>query len=192
MDSGPVALKSALRAEVRARLAKLTEKDREKASEQALSLIHLQDAWKKARFVLFYAPLNGELDLWPLLGQALQGGKEVALPRYDPERGGYVACQITELTSDLEMGRYGIREPRQSCASVPLNRLDFALIPGVAFDLHGCRLGRGQGYYDRLLAGMCGRICGVAFDEQIVGTVPVQPHDSDVNCILTPTRWIEL
>jgi 5-formyltetrahydrofolate cyclo-ligase len=66
------------------------------------------------------------------------------------------------------------------------------LVPGVAFDLHGRRLGRGKGFYDRLLADVRGKTCGVAFDEQIVREVPVEPHDSDVNCILTPTRWIEL
>ena len=75
---------------------------------------------------------------------------------------------------------------------VSLNRLDFILVPGVAFDLHGRRLGRGRGYYDILLAKVRGTTCGVAFDEQIVREVPVEPHDSDVNCILTPTRWIEL
>ncbi|MBP9903534.1 MAG: 5-formyltetrahydrofolate cyclo-ligase, partial [Verrucomicrobia bacterium] len=73
----------------------------------------------------------------------------------------------------------------------PLNRLDLVLVPGVAFDPRGGRLGRGQGYYDRLLAGVRGTKCGVAFDEQIVDAVPVGPLDIRLNCILTPTRWIE-
>ena len=75
---------------------------------------------------------------------------------------------------------------------MPLNRLDFVLVPGIAFDLQGRRLGRGKGYYDRLLAEVRGKTCGVAFDEQIVDEIPVEPHDIHVNCILTPTRWIEL
>jgi 5-formyltetrahydrofolate cyclo-ligase len=70
--------------------------------------------------------------------------------------------------------------------------LDFILVPGVAFDLSGRRLGRGKGYYDRLLKQTRGTTCGVAFDEQIVGEIPVEPHDLNVNCILTPTRWIEV
>jgi 5-formyltetrahydrofolate cyclo-ligase len=77
-------------------------------------------------------------------------------------------------------------------ASAPLNRLDFILVPGVAFDLHGRRLGRGRGFYDQLLANVRGRTCGVAFDEQIVRDVPIEPHDVSLNCILTPTRWVEL
>ena len=68
--------------------------------------------------------------------------------------------------------------------------LDVVLVPGVAFDLGGRRLGRGAGYYDRLLTGVRGTTCGVAFDEQISGELPVEPHDVHVNCILTPTRWL--
>jgi 5-formyltetrahydrofolate cyclo-ligase len=72
-----------------------------------------------------------------------------------------------------------------------LNRLDLVLVPGVAFDARGGRLGRGKGFYDRLLSAVNGTKCGVAFDEQIVDAVPVGPLDVLVNCILTPTRWIE-
>jgi hypothetical protein len=127
-----------------------------------------------------------------LVEQSLRLGKEVALPRFDRTTNTYLACQINELPKDLALGRFGIREPTKSCGEMRLNRLDFILVPGVAFDLHGRRLGRGKGYYDQILAAARGKTCGVAFDEQIVREVPVEPHDSDVNCILTPTRWIEL
>jgi len=75
---------------------------------------------------------------------------------------------------------------------LPLNRLDLTLVPGVAFDLHGRRLGRGKGIYDQILAAVGGLTCGITFDEQVVSEVPVEPHDIQVNRILTPTRWIEL
>ncbi|HLP77584.1 MAG TPA: 5-formyltetrahydrofolate cyclo-ligase, partial [Candidatus Paceibacterota bacterium] len=77
------------------------------------------------------------------------------------------------------------------CAPVSLNQLDLVLVPGVAFDACGRRLGRGKGFYDRLLADTRGIKCGVAFDEQIVTGIPVEPHDVLVDCILTPTRWID-
>ena len=89
------------------------------------------------------------------------------------------------------IGKFGVREPAERCAPVPLNRLDLVLVPGIAFDIRGGRLGRGQGYYDRLLSAVTGLKCGVAFDEQIVDAVPVGPLDVRLNCILTPTRWIE-
>ena len=69
---------------------------------------------------------------------------------------------------------------------------DLILVPGVAFDLHGRRLGRGKGFYDQLLAAVRGTTCGVAFEQQMVREVPVEPHDIHLNSILTPTRWIEL
>jgi 5-formyltetrahydrofolate cyclo-ligase len=62
----------------------------------------------------------------------------------------------------------------------------------VAFDLHGHRLGRGKGYYDRLLTAVRGTACGVAFDQQLVPEIPIGPHDVRMNCLLTPTRWIAL
>ncbi|MEY2466031.1 MAG: 5-formyltetrahydrofolate cyclo-ligase, partial [Verrucomicrobiota bacterium] len=73
----------------------------------------------------------------------------------------------------------------------PIKPLDLILVPGVAFELHGRRLGRGKGFYDRLLADMRGTTCGVAFDEQIVAEIPVEPHDVHLDYLLTPTRWIE-
>jgi 5-formyltetrahydrofolate cyclo-ligase len=103
-----------------------------------------------------------------------------------------MACRVQNLGTDLGPGQFGIREPLATCQEVELNRLDFVLVPGVAFDLHGRRLGRGKGFYDQLLPAVRGQTCGVAFDEQIVCEVPVEPRDVHLNCILTPTRWIEL
>lgn len=150
-----------------------------------------QPAWFEAKAVLFFAPLVGEPNLWPLLTEALAADKKVCLPRYVSVSDGYVAGRVRDLHQDLVCGKFSVREPAASCPEVPLNRLDLALVPGVAFDARGGRLGRGQGFYDRLLAGVCGTKCGVAFDEQIVDAVPVGPLDIRLNCILTPTRWIE-
>ena len=98
---------------------------------------------------------------------------------------------MTHPQRDLIIGKFGIREVAELSPEMALNQLDLALAPGVAFDPHGRRLGRGKGFYDRLLAGVCGTKCGVAFDEQLVDAVPVGPLDIPLNCILTPTRWIE-
>jgi 5-formyltetrahydrofolate cyclo-ligase len=92
----------------------------------------------------------------------------------------------------LAAGRYGVIEPAAVCNVADLKRLDLILVPGVAFDWHGRRLGRGKGYYDRLLAEVSGTTCGVAFDQQLVATIPVEPHDVHLNCILTPSHWLQL
>ena len=133
-----------------------------------------------------------ELDIWPSLTVALAAGKQVFLPRFISTTNSYAACHVKIPDTDLTLGQFGIREPSESCPQISLNRLDLILVPGVAFDLRGRRLGRGKGFYDQLLAAVRGKTCGVAFDEQIVNEVPVEPHDVLLHCILTPSRWIEL
>lgn len=135
--------------------------------------------------------MDYEPSIWPLLAEALAAGKTVALPRFVSANKGYAGFQVCDPSRDLASGRFGIIEPLPSCPEVQLNRLDLVLVPGVAFDARGARLGRGKGFYDRLLADVRGTKCGVAFDEQMVDAVPVGPLDIRLNCILTPTRWIE-
>ncbi len=155
-------------------------------------MLEEQALWKQAQSVLFFAPLPEELDVWPLLAKAISLGKAVALPRFVAEEKTYVACEVRHLTRDVRVGYFGIREPAERCAPVSSNRVDLILVPGVAFDLHGRRLGRGKGFYDQLLTMVRGMTCGVAFDEQVVPEIPIEPHDVELNCLLTPTRWIEM
>jgi 5-formyltetrahydrofolate cyclo-ligase len=183
--------KANLRQQVRARLRTLTAERREAASREICSRLRRQTVWQSAGSVLLFAPLPTEPDIWPLLKEALQSGKTVALPRFSPETQNYTACVMRDSQADLQSGQFGIREPGFSCPEIAWNRLDLVLVPSVAFDARGGRLGRGKGFYDRLLAAVPGTKCGVAFDEQIVNAVPVGPLDVRVNCILTPTRWIE-
>jgi 5-formyltetrahydrofolate cyclo-ligase len=184
--------KQALRRDVAALLRAMAPAERLAASGQARILLASRPRWRAARSVLFYAPLAEELDVWPLVQEALGAGKRVGLPRFAPERGTYVACEVRDLGLDLNAGHFGIREPADHCAPFSLKWLDLILVPGVAFDLDGRRLGRGKGFYDQLLAGLRGVMCGVAFDQQIVREVPVTSHDILMNCILTPTRWLGL
>lgn len=181
--------KSALRTRLRAELKKLSADQRKKFSAEARELLKQQTIWLNARSILFYAPLTGELDVWPLISEARLTGKSVTLPQFDPAQGHYIAAEIQNAETDLMTGQFGIREPCASCRPIELKRLDLALVPGVAFDLAGRRLGRGKGFYDQLLKLVRGTTVGVAFDEQIVSEVPAGPNDVRVNCILTPTRW---
>lgn len=181
--------KTALRRQMRE--VSIHPDERVAASARACSLIERQPVWAKARSILFYAPMAGELDIWPLMVRALDAGKTVCLPRFDTPSQQYGACQVQNLSRDVRTGQFGIREPAESCAVVPWDRLDLVLVPGMAFDARGHRLGRGQGFYDRLLMVAGGVKCGVAFDEQVIPEIPVEPHDAVMDCIVTPTRWIE-
>jgi 5-formyltetrahydrofolate cyclo-ligase len=131
------------------------------------------------------------LDLTPLLKEARGAGKVVALPRFVSETGTYEAVEVSDYKAQCGAGKFGILEPVADCQAMSLKHLDLALVPGLGFDVSGRRLGRGQGYYDRLLAGIAGAKCGVAFERQVVERLPAERHDASMNFILTPTRWLE-
>jgi 5-formyltetrahydrofolate cyclo-ligase len=170
----------------------LSKEQREEASARARNLLLQQAVWRRAGAVLFYAPLAREVDLAPLIDEALQSGKAAALPGFVKETGTYQAYEISHPMRDCAPGKFGIIEPGTQCRPMPLKRLDLVLAPGLGFDVSGRRLGRGQGFYDRLLAGIAGAKCGVAFDQQVVEQLPAAGHDVSMNFILTPTRWLEI
>jgi 5-formyltetrahydrofolate cyclo-ligase len=182
--------KAELRRVLRAALANIPPSERTEASAQARALLRRQTVWQEARSILFYAPMPAEPDVSPLLEEALATGKTVVLPRFLAETGAYEACQVKNLARDCAPGKFGITEPAAHAAPFPLKRLDFVLAPGLGFNLSGQRLGRGRGFYDRLLARISAPKCGVAFDSQVVGTIPAEAHDIHMNFILTPTRWL--
>jgi 5-formyltetrahydrofolate cyclo-ligase len=180
--------KAGLRERVRRALKELAPSAMAAASRQLCARLEEQELWKRAQAILFFAPLAAEPDIWPLVAKALVAGKIAALPRFVPEGSVYEACRITDCGRDVQAGEFGIREPAAACARIELNRLDLVLVPGVAFDLDGRRLGRGKGFYDRLLAPFRGPACGVAFDQQLAPQVPVGSHDVRLSYILTPPR----
>jgi len=181
--------KNALRKKIRAAVKKLSGEEISQKSALAAARLKGIVLWQHARTILFYAPLPDELDVWPLLLEALAGGKRVFLPRFDAARNAYAACEIRDLKADLQTGHYGIREPAANCPELPLKHLDLMLVPGVAFDPDGWRLGRGRGYYDQILGAPRGPACGIAFDEQIVEKIPVEAHDVRLEYVVTPSGW---
>lgn len=148
----------------------------------------LEPQLQSARTILFYAPLPDELDVWPLLEKLLKTAKVCALPAFDDQTQFYSARRVKNLETDIFTGQFGVSEPLAGCEEIPLNRFDLVLVPGVAFDARGNRLGRGRGFYDRILAEVSGIKCGVAYDFQLVETVPTEAHDAPVDFIFTPSR----
>jgi 5-formyltetrahydrofolate cyclo-ligase len=186
MTTPATVAKAALREQVRARLKGISPAHRVIESAQVCARLKASPFWLAAKSVLLFAPLPDEPDIWPLLADALAGGKLAALPSFDEEQGHYSARLIRDVATETHIGKFGIREPLPNCPVLPLNQLDLVLVPGVAFELRGRRLGRGKGFYDRLLALASGVKCGIAFDEQIVEMIPVEPHDICLDHLLTP------
>jgi len=184
--------KAELRRQISATLKNLSPADRKSGSKKICAELQRRDFFKPANSILFFAPLENEPDIWPLLTGALAGNKIVALPCFDAEAQRYKSRQVKNLHVEIISGQFGIREPMIGCMEIPLDDLDLILVPGVAFDSRGNRLGRGKGFYDRLLEKFRGKKIGIAFDEQIVGNVPTESLDVKMDFILTPTRCIKI
>lgn len=180
--------KAELRQQIRTALARITPAVRMVESIDLCA--RLEPQLRSARAILFFAPLPDELDVWPLLEKCLAAGKICALPSFDAATEIYSARQVVNLEQDILTGKFGVREPQPNCAITSLDRLDLVLVPGLAFDWGGNRLGRGLGFYDRILAAASGVKCGVAYDFQLLEKIPVEAHDAGVNFIFTPTRCV--
>jgi len=182
--------KASLRQQLRAELKAIAPVARAIASADLCTRIRAASVWQSARAVLLFFPVPSEPDIAPLLADALDAGKLLALPRFNAATNAYEAVRVVDPVRELATGPFQVREPAAMCPVVPLNRLDLALVPGLGFDARGHRLGRGKGHYDRLLAGFGGRKIGVAFDFQIMAEVPCEAHDIVLDDIVTPARWI--
>lgn len=184
--------KRVLRRQLREAQRQWTPGERAAGSEELRRRLRQLLLWQNARSVVLYHPLADEPDIWPLAAEVIASGRELGLPRFLAETGSYAPCRVVALPQDLVPGRYGVLEPAAHCVGLDVKHLDLILVPGIGFSLDGVRLGRGKGYYDRLLSEVPGFKCGVAFDCQVVANVPVEPHDTRLNGILTPSRWYAL
>lgn len=147
-----------------------------------LSRLRLHPRWQSASTVLLYHALPDEVPTQALLEELRAAGKTVLLPR---------VTSPTEMTlhrytgpGDLQTGAYGIMEPTGEPFS-DYAHIDTVLVPGMAFDRHGHRLGRGKGYYDRLLPQLPHAYkMGICFPFQLLDEVPVDDHDVLMDCVV--------
>lgn len=132
-----------------------------------------------AKAVMAFAPLDDEPDLSPLLGALMARGTMVCIPKVDWFSGAMRPVAIESMDRDLALSRLNLREPRSDLRPVSPGELDLVLVPGLAFDLRGGRLGRGKGFYDRFLRLLTAKTvtCGVCFACQVIDEVPMEPHD---------------
>lgn len=139
--------------------------------------------WQEAGTLLLYYPLPDEVDVRQLVEEAYKSGKQVLLPVV---KGDELELHLYEGESSLSKGAFGIMEPQGPLfASERYGEIESAIIPGMAFDRSGHRLGRGRGYYDRLLPTLvAARLVGVCFPFQYLDSVPAEPHDISVHEVI--------
>jgi 5-formyltetrahydrofolate cyclo-ligase len=147
-----------------------------------------------AKTVLFYASFRSEVETLSLIRESLAMGKRVVLPKVDRANHALTLYEIKGMNV-LAPGYMGIPEPDladERCAVI--EDIDLAIIPGAAFDLLGNRLGYGAGYYDGLLSQRTRniQIIALAYEEQLVDSIPAEKHDVRVNLIVTDKRVIRI
>lgn len=170
--------KQSLRAEARRFLAGLNEERRRAEGRKILAQIERWTPWLEAQTICAFSALPSEPDLltpWP-------SDKKIILPRVAASG---LSLHLVENPAELVEGSFGILEP---CMKAPIaeEKADIILIPGLAFDRSGVRLGRGAGYYDRLLAGFHGLRVGVCFEELVFERIPAEAHDVSMDFVMTP------
>lgn len=139
-----------------------------------------------ARIFLLYSSIKSEVDTRLIAEGLLKAGKTIAFPRIIGDN--QMSLHIVNSLNELIDQKWSIREPDESAPEIRPEEVDIAVIPGIAFDRHRCRLGWGGGYYDRFLPQSNCFSIGLAFDLQIVDDVPVEDHDHPLDMIVTETR----
>ncbi len=157
--------------------------------ERLLSL----DEIRRAGSIFFFASFRSEVDTSAIVKQSLKDGKQIVFPKVDRDRHDLFLYEVKDI-GELVRGYMGIPEPSVLSDErlVDINAVDAVIIPGAGFDAEGNRIGYGGGYYDRLLSSLRRSvpIIAPAYEEQVVKTIPAEPHDMRVNLIVTDRRLI--
>lgn len=179
-------LKEKIRKEILHNLSTQARKTLAKKSKTIKNKLISLSEFKRAKCVMLYASKKNEVDTSGIIDEALRAGKRVALPRCTSLKT-IVPKEISDRQKDLEVGTYGIYEPKERNRDVKLKEIDLVIVPGVAFDRRNRRLGRGRGHYDKFLKKLPpDKIkIGLAFDFQIVDSLPQDSHDIPVSKVIT-------
>ena len=179
--------KDALRQAVLKIRNSLPEEILDKLSEDIQTRVISMNQFANATIVGAYHSIGSEVRTSKILGEVLQRGKRLALPRVIDETT-IVFAEVKDLKDDLEVGRYDIITPKDHCKQ--LEKIDLALVPGIAWDVRGYRIGYGQGYYDRYLAKLQTTSIGLAYDFQVFEEIQHGKNDFCVDFVVTDKRVI--
>lgn len=186
VEVNPPEVKCLIRKTVAETLRIADRKERkEKSSIIAKKLLSLPE-FRSSSTILFYASKEGEVETLDAISTALKMGKKVIVPVVE---GDELLLSYISSVKDLSPGAFNIPEPKK-IVPAKQDEIELAVIPGVAFDKECNRLGRGFAYFDKLLINLHAKKIALAFDFQIVGSIPCEKHDIPVDKIITEKRII--
>jgi 5-formyltetrahydrofolate cyclo-ligase len=179
--------KQAARRTLRDRLAAMGDAERHAKSVSACRFVVSSPEFDAARCVMLFLSTPSEVDTAAIALRCWQDGKQVVVPKVSWDQRRMLPVEISSLKDGLTTTG-PVREPVAG-KPVPLDLIDFVLVPGLGFTATGFRIGRGMGFYDRFLAQpeFFGRSCGLAFEDQVVETLPVLDHDVPLSMLVTDT-----
>lgn len=171
--------KSEIRKQMLAKRQRQSDREQKIKSETICHKIISGKIYQSSGVIYCYAPIQGEVDITPLIANALADDKIVALPKVEGEE--IVFYQIRSM-QDLEPGAFHVPEPK---TGIYAPKADVIFVPGIAFTEDGSRMGYGGGFYDRYLS--CHKIysIGVAYDFQILKDIPTEHHDISLDEIIS-------
>ena len=184
----PLGMKAEMRSRLHARRDALAAEDRVRYSASITRSLLALDTYRRARTVMAYMTFGSEFLTDSFLHDAHRQGKTIVLPRIDRAHDRLQLHTVCEFDTELATRPWGIRQPRpDACPVAELSGIDFILVPGLGFTVHGDRLGYGRGYYDRLLVNRDRRtaLVAAAFSAQMVDTIPTGEHDIPVEVVIT-------
>jgi 5-formyltetrahydrofolate cyclo-ligase len=186
MNTHIATLKKQLRREGKQIRSDLGDAARIQASQQICSHIEAWDAFRDAATILTYMPMQGEVDLTFLLARhphkvwtipKIHPGGRMVFHRYDPDK--------------LILHKFGMLEPAPDCPVISPEEIDLALVPGLAFDRQGWRLGYGGGFYDRFLSLYSGSFAGITYQALLWDEVPHAAYDIQMPVVITETGSLQ-
>ncbi len=185
--------KNQIREEIAQKIAALSAKEITEKTKAIEDRLFDFANFLESKIALMYVNNENEVQTANILLRAFQYNKIVVLPAYSSESFEMTLKKVDNLKKDLQMGPRNIVQPHDTrCKIVPIEKIDIAIIPAVALDEKGARIGSGQGYYDRLIPNLSitTRKVALALEAQIIPQVPIESHDKHVDIIVTENRVI--
>jgi 5-formyltetrahydrofolate cyclo-ligase len=184
--------KKQLRRQLKEELSALSLPLYEHWSFQIAQQLYKDEFWEKAATVAITISRFPEVDTWQIIRKAWEQGKRIVIPKCEAKSR---TMDFRELTvfSQLESVYFGLLEPIVSeTSSVPAEEIDLVIVPGAAYARSGYRLGFGGGYYDRFLANYHGNTLSLAFEKQLINSLPIERHDIPVRKIISNKEVIKI
>ena len=172
----------------------LPEKTRNFLSLKVFKKIVQWQVFSDSHIIMTFVSFGSEIDTHRLIKYCLENGKKIVIPKANKKERKLITYLINKFPDDLEIGNYGILEPRQdNCKIIDMKKIDLIFVPGLVFDKNGYRIGYGKGYFDNFLKefGKHTITCGLCFSFQVMDKINHQKWDKQLEFILNEKSLIK-